>query len=547
MARKSPWQEFAENFKGVYGTFKQIGQDVETSRIMDDERFTGEGGLGAGLKGSALDKARYKALGDIYTKYGNAKEGLAMRQSVSDLESSERKNELDAATLQERIKQNGLLQSLLMNSQANSNNASAALSFGRANTEDALRDGRVEGQRLTNLGLGIGNDTSKLAYDMGVATQPDAIAATNASNQSIVNQAPSADAAAIAANQSIVNQAPSADAAAIAQSNLLSAQATNNLTLEDLRTDAGAEAYRTQIIQAYENQNQARINELQTLGFLDYAERFSEGEFENPEQAKDAYLGVIAQFDPTKAMELAKKYSADEIGALANQGVKLQTEMNKILQKPGETALREAAKYFDEQNGEDTGVTFRKTDNGYEMFETANGENVGTVFENLSLEEAKSALQGLTTYGNATNYAEKLYARKVSEAGLKKTEAETENIESKTEYQGILNDTTRYSTLLKNDNVEAQTALANAQVEKLKQDTEAEEGLDYSDKMAIKAFNNFLGGTTYGALAQDLDAAQLRVYTNRVKMGLGLLSQPPSGVDEDVWLAMSEADQALFN
>ena len=65
--------------------------------------------------------------------------------------------------------------------------------------------------------------------------------------------------------------------------------------------------------------------------------------------------------------------------------------------------------------------------------------------------------------------------------------------------------------------------------------------------MAIKAFNNFLGGTTYGALAQDLDAAQLRVYTNRVKMGLGLLSQPPSGVDEDVWLAMSESDQALFN
>ena len=39
MARKSGWQEFAENFQGVYGTFKQIGQDVETGRIMDDEKF----------------------------------------------------------------------------------------------------------------------------------------------------------------------------------------------------------------------------------------------------------------------------------------------------------------------------------------------------------------------------------------------------------------------------------------------------------------------------------------------------------------------------
>jgi hypothetical protein len=70
MARKSPWQEFAENFQGVYGTFKQIGQDVETGRIMDDEKFTAEGKAGADLSGGALEKARYKALGDIYTKYG---------------------------------------------------------------------------------------------------------------------------------------------------------------------------------------------------------------------------------------------------------------------------------------------------------------------------------------------------------------------------------------------------------------------------------------------------------------------------------------------
>ena len=138
MARKSGWQEFAENFQGVYGTFKQIGQDVETSRIMDDEKFTAEGKAGAGLSGSALDKARYKALGDIYTKYGNAKEGLAMRQSVSNLEASERKNELDAATLQEQIKQNGLLKSALMNAQIYSTNASGNNSNASASRTTAL-------------------------------------------------------------------------------------------------------------------------------------------------------------------------------------------------------------------------------------------------------------------------------------------------------------------------------------------------------------------------------------------------------------------------
>ena len=538
MARKSPWQEFAENFQGVYGTFKQIGQDVETSRIMDDEKFTAEGKAGAGLSGSALDKARYKALGDIYTKYGNAKEGLAMRQSVSNLESSERQNELDAATLEERKKQNGLLRSLIMKSQANSNNANAALSFGRLSTEDALRDGKVETQRLNNEGLGITNKTSQLAYDLGVAVQDGEIAARNAENNSIVVQAPSGDDAAIAANE------------------LTSAQASNNLTLEDLRTQAGAEQYRVQVYEAYAAGNQAQINELQTLGFLDYSKRFSDGEFKTAEDAKDAYLGVVAQFDPTKAMEMAKKYSADEIGALANQGLKIQTEMNKILQQPGKSALEAARTFFDEQNGDATGVTLRETENGYEMFETVDGENVGSIFENLSVDDAKSALQGVTTYGNATNYAEKLYARKVSDKGLQKTDAEIANLEATTdktqsqaEYQEIVNDTAKYTAILKQDNLKSSTALAQAQAEKLKQEVTQELGLTWNDKAAQKAFNNFLGSSTYGALAETFadDPARLKLHTNRVKFGLGLMGKPPSGVTEEEWIAMSDADRALFN
>ena len=36
MARKSPWQEFTENFQNVYGTFTKLGKNIETARIMDD-------------------------------------------------------------------------------------------------------------------------------------------------------------------------------------------------------------------------------------------------------------------------------------------------------------------------------------------------------------------------------------------------------------------------------------------------------------------------------------------------------------------------------
>ena len=177
MARKSPWQEFAENFQGVYGTFKQIGQDVETGRIMSD-KFTSEGGLGydakAGkaLEGSALDKARYKALGNIYTKYGNAKEGLAMRQSVSNLESSERQNELNNRIFENQVRIQGIL----------------------SENEKRANIGLI-GSRASNLNANTREILETLPYDIGIlqnseesgdqanaftdATQPSAIQAAD--------------------------------------------------------------------------------------------------------------------------------------------------------------------------------------------------------------------------------------------------------------------------------------------------------------------------------------------------------------------------------
>ena len=488
MARKSPWQEFAENFQGVYGTFKQIGQDVETSRIMDDEKFTAEGGLGAGLKGRDLERARYKALGDIYTKYGNAKEGLAMRTQLADLDAKDRENTIQQNIMQELIKQRGTLQSGLMAAQTNQAAGAGALSFSKADTENAMRDGRVEGQRLQNIGYGIGNNQANLDYQIGVRTADGQVDATNAQNNSIVARAPLADDAANAQSQSIINRADSADAAAIDQNILASQQARSDLSLEDLRTQAGAEQYRQQVYQAYAAGNQAKLDELQTLGFLDYADQYSKGTFKTAEEAKDAYLNVIAKFDPTKAMEMAEKYSADEIGALANQGIKFQTEMNKILQQPGKSALTAAADFFDAQNGEDTGVTFRQTSDGYEMFETADGKNVGTIFQGLSLDEAKSALQGLTTYGNATNYAEKLFARKKAEQGMQKVGAEIKLSEARVRAidASITNDS------VKADLDKAQTDLVREKIADALQNRTEGLGMGDKEKIFIEESARFL-------------------------------------------------------
>ena len=101
MARKSGWQQFSDNFNSVYGTFNKLGQQIETNRLMDDDEFTKEGGLGydsttnKALEGSALERARYKALGDIATKYGDTEGGLANRTALANLDATDRQNRMD--------------------------------------------------------------------------------------------------------------------------------------------------------------------------------------------------------------------------------------------------------------------------------------------------------------------------------------------------------------------------------------------------------------------------------------------------------------------
>ena len=177
MARKSRWQQFSDNFNSVYDTFNKAAQNIETSRIMDDEKFTAEGGLGAGLEGSALERARYKALGDIYTKYGNAEKGLAVRNQLATLDAAERENTINQTIMQELINQRGVLQSGLMqgqtnaaNASANASNASAANNYSLIGDRAATLDYRLEGLGLANDGTRITNANNQLAYNLGVET-----------------------------------------------------------------------------------------------------------------------------------------------------------------------------------------------------------------------------------------------------------------------------------------------------------------------------------------------------------------------------------------
>ena len=111
MARKSRWQQFADSFNATYGVVTDTAKGLEVGRAMRADYTDDEGNA---LAGDALDRARYRALSDIYTKYGDVEGGLRVRTGAAGLESAEINNEILRSTKDDLIYQQGQGASALM-------------------------------------------------------------------------------------------------------------------------------------------------------------------------------------------------------------------------------------------------------------------------------------------------------------------------------------------------------------------------------------------------------------------------------------------------
>ena len=151
MASVNAWADGMSAFKDAYGMVRGFQKTNRTKKIMDDEKFMAEGGAGYGLEGSALEKARYSALSDLETEFGNAEGGLANRRMVQQIEQGDRDNRVNALNEQYRIRMEGelaeksmLLNQLLTKATTSDRRASAGLKGGQLKDLDALRDGKVK-------------------------------------------------------------------------------------------------------------------------------------------------------------------------------------------------------------------------------------------------------------------------------------------------------------------------------------------------------------------------------------------------------------------
>ena len=524
MARKSQWAQFAENFESTYTLGNKLRQAYDTKQVMNDEKFLGaatddkKAGAGFGLSGDALEKARYKALGDIATKYGDSAGGLANRTALADLNAKDRNNRIDANNEQYTTALRGLIaQNAAL---ANIDNTKSSTGLNAANTADVLA---LTPEKVKKLQADIS--------ESGARTDASTIA-----------------------NTSALARQPSADATAVAENKLLLAQFETDLTNVDLRDDAQAQKFRAEAEKFKLDGENARLALMETYAFQDYAKQVQAGDFADMGAAKDAYLSVVATFNPIKASEMSVKYSSEEIARIANDGLKIQSEVSSLLQTPGPDGLNNIKAYFDDKNGDDVGVQLEidPETGAVRMFETdAEGTNVGDLFTAANQEEARSQIQSIATYGNATAYAEQLFSRTVNEAGLSKTDAETTVLGAQA------------------DQLESQLGVDTAQIEKMDAEiakiNKTVENSDQAKSETVRqeGLQRFLGGDTYAYMqAENPEGAKTLLQTFKYQTGMlgereaasyeyqnGMLNMAAlneGGVSLEQYLNMSPADRAQF-
>lgn len=186
MARNSRWVNFGQSFNATYGALTNAMRSIQMGRAMKADYNDDEGNP---LTGDALDRARYRALADIETRYGRPAEGLALRSNQAALEATNFENDLNIELRPELLRQRGVLASGEIESRIGLNNASAYNQSSLARERDALLSGRLEGQRLTNAGLATANDRAALDYGIAVDTRDAAVAQRRAESDTAVANA----------------------------------------------------------------------------------------------------------------------------------------------------------------------------------------------------------------------------------------------------------------------------------------------------------------------------------------------------------------------
>jgi len=374
MARKSGWQQFADNFNAVYGTFRDVAKEWESESIMKEKPVEVLDDMGepvgwdyggqrydTALTADQLRGLQYTRLGDTLAKYGDVKGAMDLRLRAEDIQARRDQNKLFADTYDQLEKKVGL---------------------GNQATEADINytNARTTGVGLTNQGQAIKNDIAR-------ETAPGQIAATNVQNNSAVVRAPSADEAAIAGSR-----ADTADA------NIRTNTAGLRETAANARLQAGIGTDTRTI-----NENKV-WTDFAAKAAIPYGQ---EGGFKDDADARASLFSSLGKVNPLAAQELENNYATGELKHMMGMAAQNVEKANQALAQGGPEGLRQL---IDDTNGINNAQWETNEKGVPTLWEiTPDGQKVRPIASGSDVTEISASLQATLNPSTALNVAKQMY------------------------------------------------------------------------------------------------------------------------------------------
>lgn len=515
MARKSRWANFAESFSGTYGALNSAFRNIQMGRAMKADYKDEEGNA---LTGDALDRARYRALADIETRYGRAAEGLALRSNQAALEAANFDNDLNVQIRPELVRQKGVLQSGLMEAQTNQANASATNSYSLANERDTLLPGRVEAQGLTNAGLALGNDQTALDLQMS----RDSYDARLESAKAAARQASAdADVAAGTVGSRIdtglagarTAEAQATDAETVAAANVEIQPERTAATISELRATAAEADGRTATAEQTARDNSVMADIMSQALEMDFGD--------DPTAANSWIIEQLAAADMTpsgrlRAAETINKFGVEAVGSRAAQ---LTQQASEAYRSGGIDAVADLYDRIDDgvdgrvvRDGDRVSIVVSRNGGAEEVVATATGPDAERVVADQAMRIFRDPMSAMEMAAATLEYES-------GQAGLRQTNAETDRTVAQT---GLIDEQT-FTEQLQQDRTTAQTALLLAQTEQTQLAIEsARKAGNPNDQalreIALRGLTNLVGDPNFAYLDREEQDALIARY--RAEFGL---------------------------
>ena len=353
MARKSPWQQFSDNFASVYGTFQDFARDRESAAIMAEEPEELQSGIGPGpqsqyqmqyggkiynepLSPEKLRGLRNQRLIDSMIKYGDTEGAMKLQQTqagidatLASTEATRQQNELFAKTFQDRVASFGL-----SNQQTEAN-----IGLTNANKERILATYPVEKRKMVAEALQLewNNKYDKETFQFRVDEQE--ATTSSAKSQSEIDKITEQE------KRLTSGSRVAADIAANKAS-----QSTSGLTTKSNQVEMG------------QLDQQIAVNDMMAKFRNRAAKAPTMGGFKDNKAAKAWMVNEMSKINIDLAQEMEANYGANELAQVTQESTLFTEKALSSFQQGGIDAL---AKTIDELNGlNGTEIVYEDTKQG---------------------------------------------------------------------------------------------------------------------------------------------------------------------------------------